>query len=102
MILRPPRSTLFPYTTLFRSDGSVHRDVRAARLEEREPVRLAIGGHDVGVRVPVEVAEGDVAGTVAHRMRSARLDRESTRLNYRHANSSYADFYLNTRDDQLA
>src|SRR3712207_8126558 len=86
MIRRPPRSTLFPYTTLFRSDrlrqlhtlvahglghGPVAEDVRADGAVDRR--------HHVGV-------EGD--GEVDRR------DRKSTRLNSSHANISYAVFCL--------
>src|SRR3712207_6974816 len=82
MIRRPPRSTLFPYTTLFRSDlGGEHtvatRD-RADRGEQRgrldrleQEARRACGERGVDV-----------------------LDRKSTRLNSSHANISYAVFCL--------
>src|SRR3712207_7849038 len=87
MIRRPPRSTLFPYTTLFRSAGRVLRgdprpreDGLALRKEERVPLagRLLRGE-------PLQRA-GLRAGTVA--------DRKSTRLNSSHANISYAVFCL--------
>src|SRR5690349_23994792 len=80
MIRRPPRSTLFPYTTLFRS---VHgRDVEqllrvAARIDERADVR---------------VARGDDAGK--RRLDAAERDRKSTRLNSSHVEISYAVFCL--------
>src|SRR3712207_7888417 len=78
MIRRPPRSTLFPYTTLFRS-------VRA-RVAHRDAVRDRV----VAVQVPAAVGEG-VGGDVqdAH-----HRDRKSTRLNSSHANISYAVFCL--------
>src|SRR3712207_7217630 len=89
MIRRPPRSTLFPYTTLFRSrvarDAHVLEDVRHLGLGARE---------DVG---PVE-HEGRPAGLerqargVLHRV--GEVDRKSTRLNSSHANISYAVFCL--------
>src|SRR3989442_15764722 len=66
MIRRPPRSTLFPYTTLFRSDRLGARD-----LLLRRPAR----GHGVCLHVPVE-------------------DRKSTRLNSSHVRISYAVFCL--------
>src|SRR3712207_8057874 len=68
MIRRPPRSTLFPYTTLFRSPagGALHRP------ERPDPLR-PVGG--------VDPVEGDP-------------DRKSTRLNSSHANISYAVFCL--------
>src|SRR3712207_7328915 len=89
MIRRPPRSTLFPYTTLFRSAAVLHRLVHAA-----VPVAQLVGAE---AQRPAEdlVAEADAeqrhAG-VEHRAR--RLDRKSTRLNSSHANISYAVFCL--------
>src|SRR3712207_7150013 len=73
MIRRPPRSTLFPYTTLFRSrpSGSDDRGNRAAALR------------GVLVRLPP-----------ARRGRIRLGDRKSTRLNSSHANISYAVFCL--------
>src|SRR2546427_5800452 len=77
MIRRPPRSTLFPYTTLFRS-----------HLEAREAL-LGHGGH-VG---QLGQALGRSRGDAAH---LARLDedRKSTRLNSSHSQISYAVFCL--------
>src|SRR5258707_3734420 len=71
MIRRPPRSTLFPYTTLFRSDLLGRRDGRGADAGAPHP--------DTG------------RPTVAGRHRG---DRKSTRLNSSHANISYAVFCL--------
>src|SRR3712207_7041353 len=83
MIRRPPRSTLFPYTTLFRSAGPLVLD----RLE-----RLQAPGNDavadeiyLGAFLP---GEGQPAG------RDPVRDRKSTRLNSSHANISYAVFCL--------
>src|SRR3712207_8308425 len=86
MIGRPPRSTLFPYTTLFRS-----------RTRDRRQQRLRVGVervlHDpagvAGLNDPPEVHHRDPVAHVAdHR------DRKSTRLNSSHANISYAVFCL--------
>src|SRR3712207_8921125 len=77
MIRRPPRSTLFPYTTLFRS-----------AVEHGDPVAQ---------EVAVEVREVDVAVRQVGRRRERRErlgDRKSTRLNSSHANISYAVFCL--------
>src|SRR5438445_9931787 len=81
MIRRPPRSTLFPYTTLFRS-------------EERK-----VCGHRAGGGLCIEsgwqAAGGN--GDFRRRLRSgrkSRQDRKSTRLNSSHANISYAVFCL--------
>src|SRR5258707_2432407 len=87
MIRRPPRSTLFPYTTLFRSPDLVraHRDVADAVV--REAAELP-----VGVGLPDQPVDGVVLihGRVAVRIE----DRKSTRLNSSHANISYAVFCL--------
>src|SRR3712207_9043727 len=85
MIRRPPRSTLFPYTTLFRS-GRPGDDQRRARLVDQDVVDFVDDGVsqlalDFEVRFPDHV----VAQVV---------DRKSTRLNSSHANISYAVFCL--------
>src|SRR5438552_7206573 len=73
MIRRPPRSTLFPYTTLFRSGGGVRR---------------GIDGHTF--HPPAVVGEG-----IDERKASSRgIDRKSTRLNSSHQIISYAVFCL--------
>src|SRR3712207_7807512 len=87
MIRRPPRSTLFPYTTLFRSGVAVDPDA----VEVDPPVarrELLDAGFLVGERV---VAEVEVAVAVVG---DRALDRKSTRLNSSHANISYAVFCL--------
>src|SRR3712207_8471874 len=85
MIRRPPRSTLFPYTTLFRSP---HR--RAAR---RHPRVGRDGGRELRRRLSARGRQG--RGGYAHGDRGApRGDRKSTRLNSSHANISYAVFCL--------
>src|SRR3712207_8101765 len=97
MILRPPRSTLFPYTTLFRSSRRPGALAAADRFE-----RAAAGpAHPGRTRRPA----GDAGGRLAEPRRRAipplRLDRtavardrKSTRLNSSHANISYAVFCL--------
>src|SRR3712207_7070151 len=81
MIRRPPRSTLFPYTTLFRSRvlGPAHRAGQGLTVGDvgRRPYRSAVGRYPrMG---PTSAAFGD---------------RKSTRLNSSHANISYAVFCL--------
>src|SRR3712207_8321660 len=100
MIRRPPRSTLFPYTTLFRSDGALHA-VGADELvhlgDLRGPVprgaRLA-RRHRAGRVLP------GVDGAVPGRRRPVP-DRKSTRLNSSHANISYAVFCLKKKTHTL-
>src|SRR3712207_7451958 len=84
MIRRPPRSTLFPYTTLFRSRVHAGRPVHLPRLR------------------PVVERSGDRRGGHGHRSTGGGrpsdhrgdADRKSTRLNSSHANISYAVFCL--------
>src|SRR3712207_7612819 len=93
MIRRPPRSTLFPYTTLFRSmRGAVgDRDLSIALEEDRHvPFVNARHEHRVGVAAG-DHGEGD---PVAVLTAPSPEDRKSTRLNSSHANISYAVFCL--------
>src|SRR3712207_7291447 len=88
MIRRPPRSTLFPYTTLFRSIGVKRLPGRRLRV----PVAWDLGlgrelGHVFWAMIGVEAAFGAYVGIWP-------LDRKSTRLNSSHANISYAVFCL--------
>src|SRR3712207_7430691 len=77
MIRRPPRSTLFPYTTLFRS-GADARKVRLAAEQGGGEARLA---HFRQARVDIVADAGEaVEITIDHRLRLVR-DRKSTRLN---------------------
>src|SRR3712207_8331751 len=85
MIRRPPRSTLFPYTTLFRSAA-------ATELVEPHPSLLPVR---VGIHVgEIEHRGDDVAGIAVHVGARVGADRKSTRLNSSHANISYAVFCL--------
>src|SRR3712207_8545450 len=81
MIRRPPRSTLFPYTTLFRS----------SRLVERSTISLVRSlcrwGHFLNL----------LLARISHRSR----DRKSTRLNSSHANISYAVFCLKKKNTTI-
>src|SRR3712207_8675903 len=95
MIRRPPRSTLFPYTTLFRSQADFARNGRNLqfRCSERIDVKTAGTGRDGGSRR----REFNAFFAEIHRASarySADRDRKSTRLNSSHANISYAVFCL--------
>src|SRR5437588_1817950 len=89
MIRRPPRSTLFPYTTLFRSRVEGHADVsqeRSPGFGDRAPV-----GRQFNQSVAAHLLELFVHGV---EMRHEQLDRKSTRLNSSHTVISYAVFCL--------
>src|SRR3712207_7703052 len=94
MIRRPPRSTLFPYTTLFRSSGTLARGALPAR---RAPARAArpVPGLLRLLGLALRPAAGRIrGGELARRPDVHPLDRKSTRLNSSHANISYAVFCL--------
>src|SRR5688572_32388103 len=88
MIRRPPRSTLFPYTTLFRSEGFQveNRGHPIERLEGVGGQVLITNPGEAGVALQVE-GKGDAFSPVAQ-------DRKSTRLNSSHSQISYAVFCL--------
>src|SRR3712207_8934880 len=91
MIRRPPRSTLFPYTTLFRSGDPA--PVKAETVEHREAVEPV--AHPILARLPGSrtVAKERPMQPRGH-LTLSRQDRKSTRLNSSHANISYAVFCL--------
>src|SRR3712207_6891056 len=92
-IRRPPRSTLFPYATLFRADGAVRL---AQRVRTDISTRTRVGDPLLTTAAPAPtttVAGSSFVwsqGVVMHH----GLDRKSTRLNSSHANISYAVFCL--------
>src|SRR3712207_7933288 len=96
MIRRPPRSTLFPYTTLFRSEA------------EADDLQLGIPADELLDHGLLEVLHQRVCavrlgrvllvdGDVGRRHVEGQADRKSTRLNSSHANISYAAFCLKTK-----
>src|SRR3712207_8021366 len=97
MIRRPPRSTLFPYTTLFRSPAQVLVDVGEVTgelmpgfdtLARRRGITLSRNGAALVHADPRAIARA-----------VANLDRKSTRLNSSHANISYAVFCLKKKQN---
>src|SRR2546427_3644333 len=88
MIRRPPRSTLFPYTTLFRSDRRL--EAAAPRELPRAPQRRH-GLNAVHTADRLDVFGDDVVGGLR---RQRQGDRKSTRLNSSHSQISYAVFCL--------
>src|SRR2546421_6841791 len=91
MIRRPPRSTLFPYTTLFRS-----RRAAVARIALSKPDRQ-IAAHDV-THLLLEQVRGSLS---RRRLRLCRRDRKSTRLNSSHDQISYAVFCLKKKKKSI-
>src|SRR2546430_12993069 len=101
MIRRPPRSTLFPYTTLFRSGGAAAgvRGDHAARIDTRD---RGLGGRELAL--VCNFALGAV-GVVSHHDQRlggalAEEDRKSTRLNSSHSQISYAVFCLKHKNQK--
>src|SRR3712207_7438472 len=98
MIRRPPRSTLFPYTTLFRSedraggDRGDHGDRGGLRRAEGRVAQGRRRGAGQRDRRPDPEHVGRAATRAPHAGRAG--DRKSTRLNSSHANISYAVFFL--------
>src|SRR2546430_12079285 len=80
MIRRPPRSTLFPYTTLFRSTGLFNTSASAERCADEEWVTVTRGRSAIRGLFKLDCA--------------IVLDRKSTRLNSSHSQISYAVFCL--------
>src|SRR3712207_8953516 len=94
MIRRPPRSTLFPYTTLFRSPTGSFKDralaVMTTRARDEGYGRvISSSSGNAGISSAAYAARAGIEATVV-----APEDRKSTRLNSSHANISYAVFCL--------
>src|SRR3989442_4704190 len=98
MIRRPPRSTLFPYTTLFRSEAAHGRSLVARPREGARPLRDRRGGR-ARARAPGGPAEPRRPALDAH---DGRTDRKSTRLNSSHVRISYAVFCFRKKQQLLA
>src|SRR3712207_7740429 len=85
MIRRPPRSTLFPYTTLFRSQGNPEPRYADTALGSINSMGLPNYGYQYYLDLVIEMQKDQA---------SKHQDRKSTRLNSSHANISYAVFCL--------
>src|SRR2546427_4787386 len=96
MIRRPPRSTLFPYTTLFRSSPPVRANGQYSAVKWTTPSRSAAGVGAGGA------ATGPALGRLLVRARAGfgARDRKSTRLNSSHSQISYAVFCLKKKKKQ--
>src|SRR3712207_8813723 len=101
MIRRPPRSTLFPYTTLFRSRTRDERSAQAGGARAREVVVVRRDHHRL-VGLEPEQLDGVQVALGQRLVGPARLggDRKSTRLNSSHANISYAVFCLKKKKNK--
>src|SRR3712207_7428257 len=93
MIRRPPRSTLFPYTTLFRSEHRA-RPRRGDRDQGARGAALRADRDRVGAGRAVGDGERQALRPASPAGLSSSADRKSTRLNSSHANISYAVFCL--------
>src|SRR5256885_12768267 len=101
MIRRPPRSTLFPYTTLFRSAKAYN--IAGKSIDQRKDIKTALSdmlNHKGSYLLEVMVGkENNVFPMVPQgcSVSEIRLDRKSTRLNSSHLVISYAVFCLNKK-----
>src|SRR5258708_9915174 len=100
MIRRPPRSTLFPYTTLFRSLSS-------GETKRLAKIRMSVGANDtLSGRLLLDTKDGEIACETKSRRPdkvsfAPTLDRKSTRLNSSHQIISYAVFCLKKKKNVL-
>src|SRR3712207_8713614 len=99
MIRRPPRSTLFPYTTLFRSyDGATVHDPKPAAVSSG-PIHSSRRRDVASAHTPEGISSAREA--TDHTAKSDEIsDRKSTRLNSSHANISYAVFCLKKKKNR--
>src|SRR5690606_41446927 len=95
MNLRPPASTLFPYTTLFRSRDAVLEVGDALEGDRRGP-----SDHADHLVTLVEEELGQVGAVLAGDAGDERTDRKSTRLNSSHVKNSYAVFCLKKKKEK--
>src|SRR3712207_8125067 len=92
MIRRPPRSTLFPYTTLFRSEDALDNE-RGRLMRRYEGLKQEIITYENNLGF-LNAASKKGNSLIDEMNRKVQKDRKSTRLNSSHANISYAVFCL--------
>src|SRR3712207_8380166 len=101
MIRRPPRSTLFPYATLFRSGRGW---IRSRASEPNGQGTICVSRKEAPSTIPGVASAGREKAAHGHYGRTrdgGRRDRKSTRLNSSHANISYAVFCLKKKNHTL-
>src|SRR3712207_8536290 len=96
MIRRPPRSTLFPYTTLFRSQQAKKKDKESSLTPEAKATLLSLSLY----ATTKVVYQPGFCSNFGFNSISEVGDRKSTRLNSSHANISYAVFCLKKKKNQ--
>src|SRR3712207_8300931 len=100
MIRRPPRSTLFPYTTLFRSTSQQQTDpktgINPTVFKARQSAEQTAQTPDIGKALDALMQPEHTMDYLPHQLK----DRKSTRLNSSHANISYAVFCLKKKKDR--
>src|SRR3712207_8914613 len=94
MIRRPPRSTLFPYTTLFRSEEAAEAKNAAQECRAERQADPSAFAEKYGTNRNKRNAFGKCVSSKAQEADEEEKDRKSTRLNSSHANISYAVFCL--------
>src|SRR3712207_7423143 len=97
MIRRPPRSTPFPNTTLFRADEAADTLAKFDELGTPEPFVVFLEPPSLDERIVNQFALFSMMSSA-----KARLDRKSTRLNSSHANISYAVFCLKKKNTSVS
>src|SRR2546427_5010524 len=98
MIRRPPRSTLFPYTTLFRSAVKIDGADGILCLDRSGVIGVRFGGSRNGGEVGMAISEEDLLPAAVELIQAG--DRKSTRLNSSHSQISYAVFCLKKKTRQ--
>src|SRR4051794_41622220 len=102
MIRRPPRSPLFPYTTLFRSPAAATVKDRIVEYLRRTPFERAIEQPDFRALLAEDAATAEPLyspESIAAFEEARQLDRKSTRLNSSHPSISYAVFCLKKKNN---
>src|SRR3712207_7638005 len=102
MIRRPPRSTLFPYTTLFRSFNQYTHNAYRGAVDPTDDTHFAAIPPGVALHIFDRSTEYEEEERVHEHVRaSLGRDRKSTRLNSSHANISYAVFCLKKKKQEM-